>query len=1381
MTAQIKCRFFNSPALALARTVLSFQVVTCSRKLIQALIMCSALLVIVSSSLFSLQSGFKYMRNYKAEDYKWHPQNWMILQDKRGLIYVANQGGLLEFDGVNWRRIVIPNMTVRSMAMDDDTGTIYIGGTHEFGLLAEDKNGKGKLKFQSLLNQVDQKHRNFKNVLGTHCTPQGTYFRTYYHLFKWQNNRLELIEETGKEHRFRGSYLYRDKVYVRKDKVGLMRLDNDRLVLIPGGEMFASKPIYLLVPFADRQILIGTRSFGMFVFDGKNQITPIKTDADNYLENNQLYYGTRLVCGDYALATRRGGIIITGPSGEIKDKYRQSEGLIENYVRYIFEDSQGNLWIAQDKGITKIEHHSPIGVFDERSGLNGITLSVAMTGHTRTLYVGTTSGLFSLDDTAKFIPLPGMTQQCYDLLAVNDDVLAAADGGIFQVNKEAIRNIAGSRCYVLYQSRKAKNKVWAGTSGGLIVLGPGGEDAAVWKLEKEFKEVNEEVHSIAEDEKGDVWLGTTANIVVRLHISDSDKNSPLQVTRMMIPDDLDPQYVHTTFAASHVMFATSKGLYRYAGEQHKIIPDLTLGEKYAGGATAVFRVAEDRNRHIWFHSRFRNLEAVLRPDGSYLVPKTALLRIPDAQVNVIYPDPVEAVVWFGGNDGLIRFDTALKKEHHLDFPVYIRTVQVNGEPVFNGGRSAGRMMILPYKKRNLRFNFAAPFFENEAVTRYQTFLEGYDEQWSKLITETRKDYTNLDSGTYTFRVKAENVYKVTSSEADFSFKILPPWYFTWWAKGLYIIIAFLLLALLVRWRSSRLQQEKNRLEQIVHQRTAEIEEKNEQLETQTIQLKEQSEKLSEMDKIKTRFFTNISHEFRTPLTLIMGPLEEMLADKESGSGSNLQKSHLSMMLRNSRRLLGLINQLLELSKIESGKMTIQPTLQNFVPFIKGIVASFEPIIDKKKLLFTFNCQEEKIISCFDPARMEDVIFNLLSNAAKFTPPGGSIDLSLTQNPPNDREFPSGSLSFSVRDSGPGIPREQVPRIFDRFYQSDGTHEHHGKGSGIGLTIVKELVDLHHGAIDVHSHEGKGTEFIIHLPLGTQQGNVEWSGPLHTSTIEEKVKMIDFLPEETDTEMPADFNDSGETVKNIVLVVEDSADARTYIRAAMEPEYTIIEAKDGKVGIAMALEHIPDLIVSDIMMPEVDGYELCRTLKLHVNTSHIPIILLTAKAGEEDVLEGLQTGADDYITKPFNTKILSARIKNLIDQRSHLQQALDRDMTIQPTKMPVSKIDKDFIIALKHVLKENISNPEFNVEELCRQMEMSQPTLYRKIQALSGESPTEFIRSYRLKRAARLLEENFGSVIEVALEVGFSSAAYFTKCFKKKFNRVPSHYIEENNT
>jgi DNA-binding response OmpR family regulator len=377
------------------------------------------------------------------------------------------------------------------------------------------------------------------------------------------------------------------------------------------------------------------------------------------------------------------------------------------------------------------------------------------------------------------------------------------------------------------------------------------------------------------------------------------------------------------------------------------------------------------------------------------------------------------------------------------------------------------------------------------------------------------------------------------------------------------------------------------------------------------------------------------------------------------------------------------------------------------------------------------------------------------------------------------------VEIKIADTGPGIPPEQLSHIFDRFYQSETTHEYNRKGTGIGLAIAKELVELHHGEIQVKSEEGKGTEFTIRLPMGDthlEPGEIDNAPEPLTGKKESReipAYHMNMMEPGTvvDNGAGKEEKDSarGAETKDIILVVEDSTDVRNYIRNSIEPLYKVVEAVDGTEGITKARETIPDLIISDIMMPGADGYELCRELKKGIETSHIPIVLLTAKASEENILEGIEVGADDYITKPFNTKILCARIKNLIDLRRQLQQNLYREMTFQPVKTSVSKIDREFLEDLKTVLNKNISDPEFNVEQLSKKLNMSHATLYRKIYALSGENPTDFIRTLRLMRGAELLKNNFGTVLEVAFEVGFSSSSYFTKCFKERFHQLPSTF------
>jgi len=1349
-------------------------------------------------TMFPRESGFKYIRNYSPKEYDHKPQNWAIVQDENGIIYVANQGGLLQYDGVSWRLLLIPNWNVLSLAVDKKTGTVCIGGNNEIGFLDADLNGS--LKYVSLLGQLREHQKNFGKVWATCSTRKGVYFQAPNYLFRWEPGQLKIWEEPEG---IKAAFSCGGELFIRRAGVGIMKMENDQLTPIPGGDAFAEKGIYMMVQYQQdtQELLIGTPENGLYIYDGA-KAEPFPTEADDFLKKKVLYTGIRLSSGDFAMATSLGGIVIIDSRGRLKHIFNKASGLGDDNVRYIFETPRGNLWLGLDKGISKIEYTSPITILDERSNLPGLVLSMVKHEPDGVLYAGTTSGLYYFSPTAgpgNFHPVPGIKSPCWSLLSIDDSLLAATERGVFQVEDKhnARWKSVENSSLALLRSRFSPNRVWVGTDKGVFSLHPENETGKRrWTIEHQLEKITDKIASIAEDEKGNLWLGTLTRGVLNAVFPTGTVNAAPRVNRYEPPDTshgLPPGPVNVFTAAGHIMFTTEKGIFRFHPEKDIFIADTTLGNEFAGpDGTGVYYIVEDRKKDIWLHSRQRNIHAIRQPDGTFLLKKQPFLRIPRAQVDVIYPEPGGNITWFGGEEGIIRYDIRVKKNYAVDFKTLIRKFEVNGNPVFNGNKSGRRnashpeppVPVIDYKDRNVRFEFAAPFFEDESAMQYRCLLEGYDDQWSGWSAETRKDYTNLYSGMYTFRVRARNVYQNESNESVYRFKVLPPWYKTWWALSIDVFFLFLLMFLIIKWRSGKLEREKQKLEQTVEDRTKEIIQKNKQLEDQTGQLKEQSVKLKEMAKVKSRFFANISHEFRTPLTLIMGPLEQRL-DKETDR--NDQKE-LNLMLRNARRLLGLINQLLELSKFESGKIKLQASRQNIVPFLRGIIHSFDPVAVKNELALALHAPEaEEYISLYyDPGKLEEVLLNILSNAVKFTPPGGKITVSVTQNHKDEEDFPAGSVDISIHDTGPGIPRGQLEHIFDRFYQSDATYEHHRKGSGIGLSIAQELVGLHGGKINVHSREGKGTEFIIRLPLGKEHLKPDEIVEIPTPPIPRNTSPVLTGIPETDGTETIDSDETGETEKDIdamvtgkdiVLVVEDSADIREYIRGSLEPAYTVVEAGDGREGIQKAQEIIPDLIISDIMMPGVDGHELCRQLKNDVKTSHIPIVLLTARASEENIIEGLETGADDYVTKPFSTAILSARIKNLIDLRRHMQLTVNREMSLKPVKIPVSQIDKTFIKKLRQAIRENISDPDFNIEQLCKKLDMSQPTLYRKIHALTGESPTEFIRSYRLKQGAELLKNNFGTVLEVAFEVGFSSAAYFTKCFKKKFHQSPTLYRE----
>jgi len=566
--------------------------------------------------------------------------------------------------------------------------------------------------------------------------------------------------------------------------------------------------------------------------------------------------------------------------------------------------------------------------------------------------------------------------------------------------------------------------------------------------------------------------------------------------------------------------------------------------------------------------------------------------------------------------------------------------------------------------------------------------------------------------------------------------------------------------------------------------------------THDLELKKvESDQLKELDKMKSRFFANISHEFRTPLTLILGPLENLrsyLQDAEP-------EKDLDMIQRNARRLQNLINQLLSLSKLESGKMKLKIKEEDIVSLSKGYAQSFESLAKQKNIKLEFKSDWENIPAYLDKDKYEKILYNLISNAFKFTDAGETISINVSALPNKGKVQPVTSnqqpatdfVTITVSDTGKGISGDKIPHIFDRFYQADDTDRNYQEGTGIGLALTKELVDLHHGTISVESELNKGTKFKVELPVGKEHFQPE--DFVSVDELEENegdplaiVKQVRFP--EVFTE-PEDNNErieeeifTEEDVKPLLLLVEDNEDMRYYIRSNISNEFRLTEAEDGEQAYAKAIEKVPDLIISDVMMPKMDGMELCRKLKTDERTSHIPVILLTAKASMEDRLEGLETGADDFLTKPFDQQELIVRVKNLILQRKKLQEKFKQNAKqlglAQVLNLPVSglnSIDQKFLNKAFEIVSKHMEDEEFTAENFRNEIAMSKTQLHRKLTSLLGQSASVFIRSIKLKKAAELLKSKAGNVTEIALQFGFSNPSYFSKCFKDEFGVNPSDY------
>lgn len=514
----------------------------------------------------------------------------------------------------------------------------------------------------------------------------------------------------------------------------------------------------------------------------------------------------------------------------------------------------------------------------------------------------------------------------------------------------------------------------------------------------------------------------------------------------------------------------------------------------------------------------------------------------------------------------------------------------------------------------------------------------------------------------------------------------------------------------------------------------------------------------ELDKLKSRFFANISHEFRTPLTIILGLLDNFQNKKNKEAENDIE-----VMRRNAHQLLDLINQLLELSKFEAGSAKLKAGPHDLANYLLKITNSFVSIAETKSIVLSLDDKgmntAKKHEVFFEESKFEKVIFNLLSNALKFTPENGYIKVAL--NTTDD------SAIFSVSNSGPGISEENLPYIFDRFFQADSSSTRDYEGTGIGLSLVKEIVALHHGSISVSSKPNEETKFTIKLPLGSshlKDDEIDYN----TETFNPQINVDNFITDNLTEETLSESN-------TLVLVIEDHADLRKYICDQLKNEYKVLEADNGADGLAKAEQEIPDIIISDVMMPKMDGYELCNSIKSNEKTNHIPVILLTAKASTENKLEGLETGADDYLVKPFNPEELKVRVRNLIKSRQELRKKFSAEMLLRPSDITVPSTQKVFLDKLTSTIESHLEDENFNVEIIGREIGMSRTQIHRKLKAITNQSATEFIRTFRLHRAAQLIDQDAGSFAEIAYQVGFKTQAYFCTSFQELFGCSPTEY------
>ena len=1124
-----------------------------------------------------------------------------------------------------------------------------------------------------------------------------------------------------------------------------------------------------------------------------------------------------------------------------------STGVCGTNVNAFYEDRNGLLWIATAKnGVSvcdpqanKFPHYAISAKDDPNSSAFAVkAIQPTSGGSDDILWIGTVeNGLLEYDrqsgEYQQYQKTPGdgnslPSNYISALLEDRNKVLWVGTGnGLVR----ASRNRAGKLSFVTYQKDNEDDKslsdnrvmtlfvdsdsvLWVGTMNGLNRLDPVTQSFQRY-LHHRFYPAGSPanlVFSLQEDHLGYLWVGT-ANGLVRLnrfqepaeyytehtYIGHDPQNPVESLSNPWVyaiyedPGSGGPPcdfrqvfWIGTAGGGLNKMILPSA----FAGKKTTGIEFIHYGENDGLPDNTILGILADGQNNLWLSTR-RGLSR-FRPEHDGESTFKNYNKDEGVQGNIFYLGSYgkskSGELFFGGENGFNSFYPDSLKETVESPPVVLTDFKVFDKSLKIGSRPLSDLQ-LSYYQNFFTFEFAALSYLNAAQNRYRYQLAGFDKSWLDNKNSVSANYTNVPPGDYVFRVQAANKQGVWNKDGlAIRVTITPPFWHTWWFRTLFVLTFAGALLAMHRRRVHKLEQQKFRLEQLVKARTSQL-----KLQKETIQ--EQAQKLRTIDRVKRRLFANISHEFRTPLMLIMGPLDQLKKNEFCPKTNEL----LQIMQRNTNRLMRLINQLLDLARFEAGDMKLDLANGDLIKQIREIILSFAPLAERHNMSLVFETRLPHLTCAFDKDKIEKILYNLLSNAFKFTPDGGRIVVECvyksrslkTQmrelkkeisghhiNSSSEVSLPSGGIiEIRVRDNGVGIPSDRRPYIFDRFYQVngdstngiDGLHNHDCTGMGIGLALTAELVKLHQGSIRVQSTVVDGSEFIVCLPveniLPYQGDEVKTNG--HHLLEMQDIEVLSGDPDKPKSEAVNPGN------QPIILLIEDNMDVQCYITQQLSAKYQVVCAMDGAEGVKVALQLVPDLVISDVMMPKRDGLEVCRLLKTDERTSHIPIILLTARASVDNKLHGLESGADDYLVKPFDPQELGVRVENLIEQRRKLRKKFRQQLVLQPTDIEVTSVDQAFLKKICGIVEARMEEPDFGADSLRNALHMSKAQYHRKIHALTDQSPSQFIRSMRLKRARQLLIKRAGNISEIAFAVGFNNLSYFSKCFREQFGKLPS--------
>lgn len=1327
---------FINPAFSQQENVY-FEHITVEKGLSQ-----SSVLSIAQDSIgfmwFGTKDGLSRYDSRQFEVYRYNPQDKSsissslninaLLTDSKGNLWVGTQNGLnkylpesnsfIRFQHDSKRENTISNNAIRCI-YEDRQNNIWIGTDSGLNKLV------GGQYFERFISNPGNGIAN--NIVKA--------------IYQDQDHTMWIGTQNGLTSMVLKNNGYRYKTYLHNDK------DNNSL---------AANDINSIAEDLNHNLWIGTHFKGLDLYDKTTSTFKHFTQqAGDGLSSNVIRKIRVLKDGKLWIATLN-GINVYDPVNRKFRVYQHDPenpgSLNQNSIYDIFQDAAGSVWAGTYYGGINVYHANVIPFktykhYSYKNSLSSNIISAIVEDSKGNLWIGTEAeGLNYYDRaTGRFTNFKSRSANVNSLssnlikaisLDKNGDVwIAAYEGGLdfyspktgkfknYKLSASKHNSLASNRITSLLNDKKGR--LWIGSRNGLYRYNSRGNSFISLLDSNENNHLAAKtIHYIFQDTSETIWVSTGEGVFYLKKDTEIFRRINFKKNKTVLNNINSIQQDNK----GKIWFGSyNEGLVSF----HPITKVVNIYTTAQGlPANNITGIVEDNEGYLWISTD----KGLAKLDSGHFKVYTRKDGLPGNVFNYnSFLKDSKGELFFGGYNGMVSFLPENIKENKkapevvfTGLKLFNKTVNIDDDSkLLSKSISRTSEIVLSYDQNVFSIDFSVLNYIKSGKNKYAYKLEGFENGWN-FSDYPNATYTNLPDGKYTLLIKGANNDGVWSKEAvSLAIKIQPPFWLTWWAYIIYAFFAAGLLFIIVRFLLIRALLKR---EHDIHQ-------------------------------IKLDFFTNVSHEIRTPLTLILGPLEKLIQDTQESRSIN--RSLLGVN-KNVKRLLRLVNELMDFRKIESGKTKLNITADNLVNFAKEIYLSFQHLAIQRKIKYRFICEYETIEVYFDRDQLEKVVFNLLSNAFKFVPENGEIILEIT----ND----NGNIALKVYDNGPGIPIESRNKLFTDFYQA-GIQKERNAGTGIGLALSKRIALLHHGNLILEEATDK-TCFCLTLKTGSSHFKSEELKDYidsESTGIYELQSEVDAIiyPESLLRLTASSFN------KPSILVTDDNFEVRDFIVKALTNKYSIIEAENGAQALALATEKIPDLIISDVMMPVMDGFEFCRKIKTDERTSHIPVILLTARSGEIHELDGLRTGADIYLTKPFSIRKLQLNVENLLLLHDNMRNKFSRQFTLQPSDVVIESHDEEFLNKVLQLLEVNISNPEFNVNQFAAEIGMSTPVFYKKIKALTGLTVNNFVKSIRLKRAVQLLEQNAGTIYEIAYMVGFNDAKYFSKEFRKQYGQSPS--------